>query len=99
NGSNVFTATIVGPGGESAPSSPITYVLDTSKPKVTILSPKDGSKVNGTSLQVTGRTQANSTIVAANTTTHLTSTGAADKNGAFTVTVSISAGTNAIRLT
>src|SRR6267378_2303590 len=49
-GTNVFTATIVGPGGESAPSGPVTYVLDTTKPKLTITSPKDGAKVNGTSV-------------------------------------------------
>jgi Glucodextranase, domain B len=99
SGSNIFTATIVGPGGESSPSSPITYVLDTSKPKVTILSPKNGSRVNGSSINVTGRTQANSTILAANTTTHLSSTAAADNNGSFTVSVSISAGRNAISVT
>ena len=98
-GTNIFTATIVGPGGESAPSSPVTFVLDTTKPKLTITSPKDGAKVNGTSVNVTGRTQASSTILAQNGSNHTSVTTTADRSGAFTVTVAITRGVNAITIT
>jgi hypothetical protein len=98
-GTNVFTATIVGPGGESSSSSPVTYVLDTAKPKLTLISPKDGSKVNGTSVDINGRTQANSTILAQNSNNHTSVTTTADKSGAFTITVAITQGANAITVT
>lgn len=98
-GTNVFTATIVGPGGESAPSSPVTYVLDTTKPKLTIISPKDGAKINGTSVTITGRTQASSSILAQNGSNHTSVTTTADRSGAFTVTVAITRGANAITIT
>jgi len=98
-GSNTFTATIVGPGGEGPQSSPITYVLDTAKPKLTISSPKDGTRVNGSTVDVKGKTQAGSAILAQNTNNHTSSTATADGSGAFTVTVAINPGTNAIQIT
>jgi hypothetical protein len=98
-GTNVFTATIVGPGGESSPSSPVTIVLDTAKPKLTIVSPKDGTKVNGTSVDIVGRTQASSTILAQNGSNHTSVTTTADQSGAFTITVAITTGLNAITIT
>jgi hypothetical protein len=99
-GTNVFTATIVGPGGdESALSSPVTYVYDTAKPKLTITSPKDGAKVNGTTVNINGRTQGSSTILAQNGSNHTSSSATADKSGAFTVTVAITQGLNAIAIT
>ena len=98
-GTNVFTATIVGPGGESEPSSPVTYVLDTTKPKITITSPKEGSRVNGTSVEIKGRTQGNSTVQVENTVNHNSSSTTADKSGAFTISVAIAQGANAITIT
>lgn len=98
-GTNVFTATIVGPGGESPPSSPVTYVLDTAKPKLTILSPKDGAKVNGATVDITGRTQGGSTVLAANAGNHQSVSVTADKAGAFKVTIPIAQGVNAITIT
>ena len=35
------------PGGESDPSPVVTYVLDTSIPKIALSSPKDGATING----------------------------------------------------
>lgn len=99
SGSNVFTATIVGQSGESTPSKPVTYVLDTAKPKLTITSPKSGAKVNGTTVDINGRTQGRSTILAQNTTNHTSSTANADASGAFTVTVAITQGLNSISIT
>jgi hypothetical protein len=98
-GANVFSAAIVGPGGESPRSRPITYVLDTVKPKLTIMSPKNGARVNGTSVSVTGRTQARSEILALNATNHASTTATADNNGAFTIAVPISLGANLITIT
>jgi Glucodextranase, domain B len=98
-GANVFVAAIDGPGGESPRSRPITYVLDTAKPRLTIVSPKNGAKVNGTSVNITGRTQARSEVLALNTTNHASTTATADNNGAFTVAVPISLGTNLITIT
>lgn len=98
-GTNVFTASIVGPGGESSQSSPVTYVYDIAKPKLTITSPKDGGKVNGTTVNINGRTQGSSTILAQNDSNHTSSTATADKSGAFTVTVAITQGLNSITIT
>ncbi|MHB8398376.1 MAG: hypothetical protein ACYDCI_05505 [Candidatus Limnocylindrales bacterium] len=98
-GTNVFTATIVGSGGESAASSPVTYILDTAKPKVTIVSPKDGTTVNGTTVPINGKTQAGSTVLAQNANNHTSVTTTADGTGNFTVTVTITPGSNLITLT
>jgi len=98
-GANVFTATIVGPGGESPQSKPVTYVLDTAKPKLSITSPKNGATVNGTTIKVTGRTQAGSNVVAMNATNHTSATGTADRNGAFSISLPITLGSNAITVT
>jgi hypothetical protein len=64
-GRNDVTATLVGPGGESEPSPVITYVLDRSKPKITVSSPKNGATVNGPSAKIVGKTQGRSTVVGA----------------------------------
>jgi hypothetical protein len=98
-GANVFSAAIVGTGGESPHSRPVTYVLDTAKPRVAILSPKSGSRVNGISVNVTGRTQARSEILALNATNQASTRAMADSNGAFTIAVPISLGTNLITIT
>ena len=98
-GTNVFTATIVGPGGEGTASGPVTYVLDTARPKLTITSPKDGAKVNGTAIAITGRTQGSSTILARNGSNQSSATVTADKSGAFSVTVAITQGLNSITIT
>jgi hypothetical protein len=99
-GTNVFTAVIVDASGtESKKSKSVSYVLDTSKPKLTITSPKNSSTVNGISIQVKGRTQANSTILAVNATNHATGSATADKNGAFTVRIAVAKGANTINIT
>jgi len=98
-GSNVFTATIVGPGGESAASGPVTYVLDTAKPKVTIVSPQNGTTVNGTSIAIVGKTQAASSVLAQNANNHTSVSTTADGAGNFTVTVAITPGSNVVTLT
>jgi hypothetical protein len=98
-GANVFSAAIVGSGGESPRSRPVTYVLDTTKPRVAITSPKNGARVNGTSVNVTGRTQGRSEILAVNATNRASTRAVADNNGVFTIAVPISLGANLITIT
>jgi hypothetical protein len=98
-GRNDVTATIVGPGGESESSPLITFVLDTSKPKVTVTSPEDGATVNGDTVTITGKTQGRSTVVARNEANGTAATATAAVDGSFTVDVAIRDGTNGISLT
>ncbi|MFH1475674.1 MAG: hypothetical protein ABIG85_07420 [Chloroflexota bacterium] len=98
-GRNDVTATLVGPGGESEPSSVITYILDQKKPPVTVTSPKNGATVNGATAKVTGKTQGNSVVVARNEANGTSVTVTADAKGAFTVEVTLRSGANGIALT
>jgi hypothetical protein len=98
-GRNDFSATVVGPGGESEASPIVTYVLDTSKPKVTILSPTDKATVNGTSVTIAGKTQGRSVITARNEANGRTAIGVADGTGSFQVVLPLADGTNAISVT
>jgi len=98
-GRNDVTATLVGPGGESESSPLITFVLDVSKPKITVASPEDGATVNGETVTIRGKTQGRSTVVARNEANGTAATATAGGDGTFTVEVPISAGTNGIALT
>ena len=99
-GANTFTATIVGPSDvESDTSAAVTYVLDTSKPKVTITAPKANAVVNAKTVRVTGKTQGRSTLSIRNLTTNATVTGDADAKGDFAISISIGTGSNKIQVT
>jgi hypothetical protein len=98
-GSNAFTATIVGPAGESDPSTPVTYVLDATIPRITLSSPKNGAVINAKSVLLVGRTQARSAMRIRNASTNAIVTGAADENGNFSIALPIGAGTNDIGIT
>jgi hypothetical protein len=97
-GRNDVTATLVGPGGESEPSPVVTYVLDTSKPKVTVTEPADGATVNGEIATITGKTQGNSVVVARNEANGTSATATADSAGTFSLEVTLRSGTNGIAL-
>jgi hypothetical protein len=99
SGRNDVTATLVGPGGESEGSPVVTYVLDRTKPKLTVTTPQDGATVNGETVTITGKTQGRSTVVARNEANGTSSTATAAPDGAFSVEVTLSAGTNGIALT
>jgi len=99
-GQNTFTASIVGPTDlESDFSAAVTYVLDTSKPRIIISSPKKNATVNGKTVQVVGKTQARSQLSIRNVTTSATVTGAADANGSFKIAIPIGTGSNKIQVT
>jgi hypothetical protein len=98
-GANTFTATIVGPAGESEPSEPVTYVLDIAKPSIKVTSPKDGAVVNAKSVEIRGTTQGRSELTFTNVSANMTVTGASDGSGAFKIIVPIKAGVNHLKLT
>ena len=100
NGTNTFTATIVGPTDlESEASAAVVYILDRTKPRITVSSPKNNGVVNGGTVNVVGQTQGRSSISITNTSTSRTMNGAADGKGAFSVVVPIQAGANTIQIT
>ena len=99
-GTNAFTATIVGPTDiESERSAAVIYILDKTKPKITISSPKPNATINARSVKITGLTQGRSTLTAKNLSTNATVTGEADNKGTFAITVPIGTGTNTIEIT
>ncbi len=98
-GRNDFTATIFGPGGESAPSPIITYGLDTTTPKITFTAPTDKSTVNADSVTITGKTEGRSAIKALDQADGRTVLGTADPTGAFQIVMPLTGGTNAISVT
>ena len=99
-GRNDVTATLVGAGGESEPSPIVTYVLDISKPKVTVTEPADGATVNAETATITGKTQGKSVVVARNEANGTSATATADPTtGSFTLDITLQPGTNGIALT
>lgn len=97
-GRNDVTATLVGPGGESEMSPVVTYVLDTSKPKVTVTDPQDGATVNGATATITGKTQGRAVVVARNEANGTSATATADAKGIFSLEVTLRSGANGIAL-
>ncbi|MCU0482716.1 MAG: hypothetical protein MUC54_00325, partial [Chloroflexi bacterium] len=67
-GHNVISATVAGASSESEPSAVVDYVLDTTKPAITLSSPKNKATVNGPTVTIKGKTQGRSDIVARNET-------------------------------
>jgi hypothetical protein len=98
-GINDFSVTIVGPGGESDPSPVVRYVLDQAPAKITIYSPKEGAVVNGATVEISGKTQARSSLIARNAANGSSTSGVAGTDGLFTLTLGISTGTNEITIT
>lgn len=99
SGINAFTATLVSAGGESPPSIAVTYILDQSKPKITISSPAKNAVINGATVTITGQTQAGSSISARDEANAQTAVATADNTGKFSVIVPIAAGINGINVT
>lgn len=97
-GSNDFTATLVGPGGESEPSPVVTWILDTAPPEIALGSPANGATVNGQVVEFLGTTQPRSRLVARNEANNASVTGVAEADGAFRLTLPLQPGTNGIAL-
>jgi len=95
-GRNDFQASIIGPSGESDLSGIATWVLDTSKPKVSVISPKDGAKVSKGSITIKGKTQALSSLRLENAANGAVATATADKDGLWDTLITVVDGTNTI---
>jgi hypothetical protein len=98
-GINDFSVTIVGPGGESQPSAMVRYVLDQAPAKITITSPKEGAVVNGETVEIVGKTQARSSMIAHNAANGASITGSAATDGTFSLTLALGTGINEITIT
>lgn len=98
-GRNDFSATLVAAGGESDHSKVVTYILDTTKPKVTVSKPGKDAVVNGKTVTLVGKTQPRSALVAKNLANNASITGTAGDDGAFKLILAIASGSNAIRIT
>ena len=98
-GQNTFTASVRGPGGESAKSKPMTISLDVSKPKISITSPKNGSTTKGTTVTVKGKTQPASDVRIQNDANGATATDTADDTGLFSAVIAVAAGSNTLTVT
>ena len=98
-GRNEFSATVMGPGGESEASPIVVYVLDTTKPKIAISSPKDKATVNGASVTIIGKTQGRAAISVRDAASGRIVIGVADGTGAFQVVLPLADGTNEISVT
>jgi hypothetical protein len=61
-GSNIFTATLASPNGEGQASPPVTYILDTAPPKISVKSPASGAKVSTSKATISGTCDAGATI-------------------------------------
>jgi len=100
-GQNTFVATLAGPNGEGHDSPPVTYILDTKPPKVSITSPADGSRVSVSSIDLAGTSDAGATIDVRNETAlgGARNSAVVGSDGKFKLTVLVVAGPNTIDLT
>lgn len=98
-GINDFSVTIIGPGGESESSPIVRFVLDAAPPKITITSPKDGAIVNRKAVDIIGKTQARTTLIARNADNGSSIVGTAGTDGAFKLSLVLTGGVNTISLT
>lgn len=98
-GINDFTVTLIGPGGESEESPLVRYVLDPDPPAIKLEAPQDGATVNRAAVDLAGRTQGRSTLMARNAETGESIGGTADGDGAFTLRLPIAPGANRISIT
>ncbi len=98
-GINDFTVTLTGPGGESDPSAVARYVFDAVAPKITLTSPKDNAIVNGKAVNIKGKTQARTTLLARNEASGSSIAGTAESDGTFTLSLALSPGVNMITIT
>jgi hypothetical protein len=100
-GNNVFVATLKTPSGEGQPSPPITVILDTTPPPITVTSPAQNAQLSAASVDVTGKTDPGVTVTIRNEQ----APGGARSNqtvgadGRFNLSIPVVAGPNTIDLT
>ncbi len=99
DGRNDIQASVFGPAGESELSSVATWVLDTSKPKVSVISPKNGAKVTKDKVTIKGKSQALSAIRLQNDANGAIANATADDTGLWKASMAIALGVNPITIT
>ena len=98
-GRNDMQAAIMGPAGESERSPVATWVLDQSKPKVSVISPKDNAQVKKAVITVKGKSQAGAEIRLQNASNGAIATTVVGKDNLWETTLAIADGSNAITVT
>ena len=98
SGTNDMQVALVGPDGEGGRSTTVTWVLDQVDPKITLISPKDGSSTATASLTIKGKTQPDSTVLLRDDANSATASAQADKDGLFSVAIATASGANVITI-
>ncbi|HYO43931.1 MAG TPA: Ig-like domain-containing protein [Candidatus Limnocylindrales bacterium] len=98
-GRNDIQAAVFGPGGESERSEVAAWILDTSKPKVSVISPKNNAQVQKTTIKVRGKSQAGAEIRLQNANNGAIATTRAGADGLWAATIEVGIGGNAITVT
>lgn len=98
-GQNDFQAAVFGPGGESERSEIASWILDTSKPKISVISPKNNAKVAKSPVKIKGKSQAGAEIRLQNENNNAVATAKAGSDGLWSATIEIDNGGNAITVT
>jgi hypothetical protein len=100
-GQNVLAATLATPAGEGQPSPPITVILDTTPPPLSVTSPAANAQVSAPALNVSGVTDPGATVTIRNEQAPggAASNTSAGADGQFKLSVPVVAGPNTIDLT
>ena len=88
-----------GPGGESERSVVATWVLDQSKPKVSVISPENNAQVKKAVVTVKGKSQAGAEIRLTNAANGAIATTMAGKDNLWETRLAIADGSNVITIT
>jgi hypothetical protein len=98
-GRNDMQAAIMGPAGESERSAVATWVLDQTKPKVSVISPKNNAQVKKAVVTFKGKSQAGAEIRLQNAANGAIATTTTGKDNLWETTLAIANGSNAITVT
>jgi bacillopeptidase F len=98
-GRNDMQAAIFGPGGESDRSDVATWILDQSKPRISVISPKDNAQVNRTNVTIKGKSQAGAEIRLENGANGAIATAVAGSDGLWETQLQVANGVNSVTVT
>lgn len=98
-GTNDFSVTIVGPGGESESSPLVRWILDLTKPPIRLSAPRNEAVINRKAVTLEGRTQGRTTLIIRNQETGDSVSGTAANDGTFELTLPIAKGRNPLKIT
>ena len=99
-GRNAISATLVTSATEESEHSPIvTWILDLTKPKIAIASPKDGDNIETPDALFRGSSQAGTTLVARNTSNGASISTVAARDGTFEFQLPLVQGDNEVEIT